>query len=78
MSEPRPRRGVSLWTVLQVGGILAWIAGFAIAFYFVQTYTKPSQAALANNGQLAGLLLTGVAFLVIIFSMIKHSPDGRG
>lgn len=78
MSEPRKPRGMSLWTVVQIAGIAIWIAGFVLAFYFVQTYNKPSQKAIANNGQLAGLILTGLAYLLIIFSMVKHSPDGRG
>ena len=78
MSEPRKPRGISVWTVVQVAGIAIWIAGFVLAFYFVQTYNKPSQKAIANNGQLAGLIVTGLAYLVIIFSMVKHSPDGRG
>ena len=78
MSEPRKSRGISVWTVVQVAGIAIWIAGFVLAFYFVQTYNKPSQKAIATNGQLAGLILTGLAYLLIIFSMVKHSPDGRG
>lgn len=78
MSEPRKPRGMSVWTVVQIAGIAIWIAGFVLAFYFVQTYNKPSQKAIANNGQLAGLILTGLAYLLIIFSMVKHSPDGRG
>jgi hypothetical protein len=77
MSQPRPRGAFGVWTILQVAGIVAWIGGFVVAFYFVQTYSKPSQAAQANAGQLAGLVLTGLAFLLIIFSMVKHSPDGR-
>ena len=77
MSEPRARRAVGLWTVLQVAGIVAWIGGFVVAFYFVQTYSKPSQAGVANAGQLAGLVLTGLAFLLIIYSMVRHSPDGK-
>ncbi len=76
MGEPSARRGLSRWTVVQVIGILVWIAGFVIAFYFVQTYNKPSQASIKQNGQIAGLILTGFAYLVIVFSMIKHSPDG--
>jgi flagellar basal body-associated protein FliL len=76
MSEPRPRRMVSGWTVLQVVAVVVWIAGFVIAFYFVSNFTKPSQKAVSNTGQVAGLVLTGVAYLVIIYSMIKHSPDG--
>ncbi len=78
MIEPRKSRGVSIWTVVQVAGIAIWIAGFVVAFYFVQAYSKPSQRAIAQNGQLAGLILTGLAYLLIIFSMVKHSPDGRG
>jgi hypothetical protein len=78
MIEPRKPRGISVWTAVQVAAIAIWIAGFVVAFYFVQTYTKPSQKAIANNGQLAGLILTGLAYLVIIYSMIRHSPDGRG
>jgi len=78
MSEPGKPRRISVWTVVQVAAIAIWIAGFVLAFYFVQTYNKPSQKAIANNGQLAGLILTGLAYLVIIFSMVKHSPDGRG
>jgi hypothetical protein len=78
MIEPRKSRGVSVWTIVQVVGIAIWIAGFVVAFYFVQTYSKPSQRAIAQNGQLAGLILTGLAYLLIIFSMVKHSPDGRG
>lgn len=72
-----PRGGVSIWTLLQIVGIVVWIAGFVVAFYFL-SFTKPSQKALANNGQLAGLILTGLAYLLIVYSMIKHSPDGRG
>ncbi len=75
MSEPRSRRGLNVWTVVQIAAIAVWIAGFVIAFYFVQTFNKPSQVALKQNGQLAGLVLTAVAYLLIIFSMIKHSPD---
>jgi len=78
MSEPRKSRGISVWTAVQIAGIAIWIAGFVLAFYFVQTYNKPSQKSIANNGQLAGLILTGLAYLLIIFSMVKHSPDGRG
>ncbi|HKA09356.1 MAG TPA: hypothetical protein VKI99_02695 [Candidatus Dormibacteraeota bacterium] len=78
MSEPRKPRGLSTWTIVQVAGIAIWIAGFVLAFYFVQSYTKPSQKTIANYGQLAGLILTGLAYLLIIFSMVKHSPDGRG
>jgi uncharacterized membrane protein YdjX (TVP38/TMEM64 family) len=76
MGEPSTRRGLSRWTVVQVIAVAVWIAGFVIAFYFVQTYNKPSERAIKQNGQLAGLVLTGLAYLVIIFSMIKHSPDG--
>jgi hypothetical protein len=77
MSQRPSRRALSVWTILQVAGIVAWIGGFVVAFYFVQTYSKPSQVAQANAGQVAGLVLTGLAFLLIIFSMVKHSPDGR-
>lgn len=76
MSESRPRRVVSGWTVLQVVGVVVWMAGFVVAFYFVSSFTKPSQKAISNAGQVAGLVLTGLAYLVIIYSMIKHSPDG--
>ncbi len=76
MSEPRQARRVSGWTVLQVAAIVVWMAGFVIAFYFVSNFNKPSQKAIANTGQVAGLVLTGIAYLLVIFSMIKHSPDG--
>ncbi|HLQ61111.1 MAG TPA: hypothetical protein VK131_04530 [Candidatus Acidoferrales bacterium] len=72
----RPQRALGIWTLVQVAAILVWIAGFVIAFYFVQTYNQPSQKSVAQNGQLAGMVLTGLAYLLIIFSMIKHSPDG--
>jgi len=66
---------ISIWTLVQIIGIVVFVVGFAVAFYFVSTFTKPSEKVLAQNGQLAGLILTGLAYLVIIFSMIKHSPD---
>jgi uncharacterized membrane protein HdeD (DUF308 family) len=64
---------LSIWTLVQVIGILTWIAGFVIAFYFVTWSKQP--ANVKQNGQLAAMILTGVAYLVIVFSMIKHSPD---
>jgi uncharacterized membrane protein HdeD (DUF308 family) len=64
---------LSIWTLVQVIGILTWIAGFVIAFYFVTWSKQP--ANIKQNGQLAAMILTGVAYLVIVFSMIKHSPD---
>lgn len=76
MSEPRQSRRVSGWTVLQVAAIVVWMAGFVIAFYFVSNFSKPSQKAIASGGQVAGLVLTGIAYLLVIYSMIKHSPDG--
>jgi hypothetical protein len=83
------RRGaISVWTIVQVVSILIWILGFVIAFYYVQSFVKPSwlrpswlgttTKAIAQNGQLAGLILTGLAYLVVIYSMIQHSPDRRG
>ena len=77
MSRPnnQPAPAISIWTLVQIIGIVVFVVGFVVAFYFVSTYTKPSEKALAQNGQLAGLILTGLAYLVIIFSMIKHSPD---
>ena len=70
----RPRTGI--WTILQVAGVAIWIGGFVIAFYFL-SFTQKSQTALQNNGQVAGLVLTALAYLLIIFSMVKHSPDSR-
>jgi uncharacterized membrane protein HdeD (DUF308 family) len=64
---------LSVWTLVQVIGILTWIAGFVIAFYFVTWSKQPTN--VKQNGQLAAMILTGVAYLVIVFSMIKHSPD---
>ncbi len=77
MSRPNTESApaISIWTLVQIIGIVVFVLGFAVAFYFVQTYQKPSEKVLAQNGQLAGLILTGLAYLVIIFSMIKHSPD---
>jgi uncharacterized protein YybS (DUF2232 family) len=73
---PGKRRGAGVWTIVQVAGIVIWIAGFVVAFYFL-SFTKKSQTALQNNGQVAGLILTALAYLLIIYSMIKHSPDSR-
>ena len=83
------KRGkVGVWTVIQVIPILIWISGFVIAFYYVQPFKKPgwlqpswlgtNPKSIAQNGQLAGLILTGLAYLAVIFSMIQHSPDRRG
>jgi len=66
---------VSIWTLIQVISILVFIAGFVIAFYFVTYSTQPKD--VKNNGQIAGMVITGLAYLAIIFSMIKHSPDRR-
>ncbi len=75
MSQRERASAVSVWTLVQVVGILVWIAGFVIAFYFV-TYSK-QPTDVKQNGQIAGMILTGFAYLLIVFSMIKHSPDGR-
>lgn len=74
MRQSGTKRGaLSIWTLVQVIGILTWIAGFVIAFYFVTWSKQP--ADVKQNGQLAAMILTGVAYLVIVFSMIQHSPD---
>ena len=70
---------VSKWTLIQVVSILIWVSGFVIAFYFV-TWGAQSTNILGvrfnkQGGQVAGMILTGFAYLAIIFSMIKHSPD---
>jgi uncharacterized membrane protein YecN with MAPEG domain len=74
MSQKEKVSAVNIWTLIQVVGILVWIAGFVIAFYFV-TYSK-QPTNVKQNGQVAGMILTGFAYLLIVFSMIKHSPDG--
>ncbi len=71
----RDAPGVSIWTVVQILSILVWISGFVVAFYFVTFSKQP--ATVKQNGQVAGMVITGFAYLAIIFSMIKHSPDGR-
>jgi hypothetical protein len=71
--DRRPPRAIGFWTVVQIVSILVWIAGFVIAFYYLN-WIKAS-AAVKQNGQIAAMALTGLAYLAIIFSMIKHSPD---
>ncbi len=79
--EQRPRGAVSVWTLVQVLSILVWIAGFVIAFYYLTYKGKPlnlfgtTLKLDSRQGQVAGMIVTGVAYLAIVFSMIKHSPD---
>ncbi len=79
--EQRPSRAVSVWTIVQILSILVWIAGFVIAFYYLTYQGKPlnllgtTLTLDSRQGQVAGMIVTGFAYLAIIFSMIKHSPD---
>ncbi len=72
---------VNIWTIVQVISILVWIAGFVIAFYYLTYKGKPlnlfgtTLTLDSRQGQVAGMIVTGFAYLAIIFSMIKHSPD---
>ncbi len=75
MRQREKGSAVSIWTLIQIVSILVWISGFVVAFYFV-TYSK-QPTNIKQNGQIAGMILTGLAYLLIIFSMIKHSPDRR-
>ncbi len=74
MSQGERTSAVNIWTLVQVVSILVWIAGFVVAFYFVSYSKQPK--SVTQNGQIAGMILTGLAYLLIVFSMIKHSPDG--
>jgi membrane protein YdbS with pleckstrin-like domain len=71
--DRRPGGTIGVWTVVQIVGILVWISGFVIAFYYLN-WIKAS-ASVKQNGQIAAMVLTGIAYLVIIYSMVKHSPD---
>lgn len=71
--DRRPRGTIGVWTIVQIVSILVWIAGFVIAFYYL-SWIKAS-ATVKQNGQIAAMALTAVAYLAIVFSMIKHSPD---
>ncbi len=75
MRQREKGSALSIWTLIQIVSILVWISGFVVAFYFV-TYSK-QPTNIKQNGQIAGMILTGFAYLLIIFSMIKHSPDRR-
>ncbi len=74
--DRRPPRTLSGWTLVQIIAILVWISGFVIAFYFVTWST--SSKTVKQNGQLAAMILTAFAYLAIVYSMIKHSPDREG
>jgi len=74
MSQGERTSAVNIWTLVQIVSILVWIAGFVVAFYFVSYSKQPTN--VKQNGQIAGMILTGLAYLLIVFSMIKHSPDG--
>lgn len=83
-SNKGPAPGVGIWTIVQVISILVWITGFVIAFYYLTYQGKPlnlfgTKLSLdSTQGQVTGMIITGFAYLVIIFSMIKHSPDREG
>jgi len=75
--EQRPGGGVGVWTIVQIVSILVWISGFVIAFYYLN-WIKGASDVVKQNGQIAGMAVTGLAYLAIVFSMIKHSPDREG
>ncbi len=72
--EKRPVGAISVWTIVQILSILVWVGGFVIAFYYLR-WKAGAGATERQNGQIFGMILTGFAYLAIIFSMIKHSPD---